>query len=261
MTEHAEQTPVQVRTHWSRVIAWLALWTGLVAVLLMLLAGPAYRVHLLGLRPAFSMMGLGAKGGIAAALIGLIGVIFGLVVQRRGHALVALAGLILGALAFVPPWMFMHKAQHVPPIHDISTDTVHPPVFKAVLALRSPTSNSATYAGAKIADQQHAAYPDIKPLQFNQTPEKVFAAALDTAHAMDWKIDASNPGSGRIEATATTLWFGFKDDVVIRIQADPSGSRLDIRSASRVGISDVGKNAARIRAFRKRMDKRLKPGH
>jgi uncharacterized protein (DUF1499 family) len=78
---------------------------------------------------------------------------------------------------------------------------------------------------------------------------------------MDWKIDASNPGSGRIEATATTLWFGFKDDVVIRIQPDPSGSRLDIRSASRVGISDVGKNAARIRAFRKRMDKRLKPGH
>ena len=66
---------------------------------------------------------------------------------------------------------------------------------------------------------------------------------------MGWHIVAAKSEEGRIEATATTLWFGFKDDVVIRIMPTAAGSRLDIRSKSRVGLSDVGVNAARIREF------------
>ena len=66
---------------------------------------------------------------------------------------------------------------------------------------------------------------------------------------MGWDLVASDPASGRIEATDTTFWFGFKDDIVIRVAAAPGGSRVDIRSLSRVGVSDVGTNAARIRKY------------
>ena len=66
---------------------------------------------------------------------------------------------------------------------------------------------------------------------------------------MGWEIVASDPAAGRIEATDTTFWFGFKDDVVVRVAAAPDGSRVDVRSLSRVGLSDVGTNAARIRKY------------
>jgi uncharacterized protein (DUF1499 family) len=77
----------------------------------------------------------------------------------------------------------------------------------------------------------------------------MFKRAEATARAMGWEIVAAEPGEGRIEATDTTMWFGFKDDIVIRIVPEGEGSRLDIRSMSRVGKSDLGKNADRIRKF------------
>lgn len=151
----------------------------------------------------------------------------------------------------------MQHARAVPAIHDISTDTTNPPAFKAVLAQRADSPNSPVYAGAKVAAQQHKAYPDIKPLQFKASPDTVFTAALKTARDMGWKIQANDAASGHIEATDTTSWFGFKDDIVIRIRPQANGTRLDIRSESRLGKSDVGKNAARIRAFRNQLDRRL----
>ena len=66
---------------------------------------------------------------------------------------------------------------------------------------------------------------------------------------MGWEIVASDPAQGRIEATATTFWFGFKDDIVVRLAAEGTGSRVDVRSLSRIGSSDVGANAQRIRAY------------
>jgi uncharacterized protein (DUF1499 family) len=100
-----------------------------------------------------------------------------------------------------------------------------------------------------VAQQQREAYPDVRPLETQLSPAEAFARAEGVARAMDWDIVAAVPEEGRIEATATTFWFGFKDDVVIRIRPSADGSRLDIRSKSRVGRSDVGANAARIRAF------------
>ena len=70
-------------------------------------------------------------------------------------------------------------------------------------------------------------------------------------------VESSKP-DGRIEATATTTWFGFKADVVIRIRPTADGSELDIRSKSRVGRSDVGKNAERIREFMSELEAQLK---
>lgn len=138
-------------------------------------------------------------------------------------------------------------------IHDITTDTENPPVFVSILALRKDAPNSATYGGPEIAAQQHAAYPDIRPLVSDLPPERAFERSRSVARQMGWDIVDENPAEGRIEATATTRWFGFKDDVVVRIApAAGDGSRVDIRSVSRVGRSDVGTNARRIRTFLKK---------
>ena len=75
------------------------------------------------------------------------------------------------------------------------------------------------------------------------------ATALEAARASGWEIVAAVPQERRIEAVATTFWFGFKDDIVVRIRPAPGGSRIDVRSVSRVGRSDLGTNAKRIRAF------------
>jgi uncharacterized protein (DUF1499 family) len=118
----------------------------------------------------------------------------------------------------------------------------------------------APYPGKEFADAQSAAYPDLRTVDLPQSPDEVFRAALEVAGAMPgWEVVLADSSAGRIEGTATTRWFRFKDDVVVRIRPGASGTRVDIRSRSRVGQSDVGANAARIRAFTARLKERLGP--
>ena len=137
----------------------------------------------------------------------------------------------------------------MPAIHDITTDTIQPPPFLAILPLRAGALNPADYGGPDVAAKQQQAYPDIGPLLLNVPPGRAFDRALAAAKAMGWELVASDPAGGRIEATDTTFWFGFKDDVVVRVTPQPTGSRVDVRSLSRVGGGDIGANAARVRAF------------
>lgn len=152
------------------------------------------------------------------------------------------------------PWLLKHMAHWVPPLHDITTDTDNPPAFAAVLPLRNPTSNPADYGGPDLAARQHALYPDIRPLVLKTPVEQAFAQALSAAHKMGWAIVAVDAGTGRIEATATTRWLRFKDDIVIRVTSQGAGSRVDVRSMSRIGKSDFGTNARRIRAYLRELD-------
>lgn len=122
--------------------------------------------------------------------------------------------------------------------------------------MRKYAPNSADYGGLDIAAQQHAAYPDIQPVTLRLPSQQAFTQALTATRAMGWDIVAVDPVEGRIEATDTTLWFGFKDDIVIRIQARGDESRIDVRSVSRVGKSDVGTNAHRIRAYLRKLTAR-----
>jgi uncharacterized protein (DUF1499 family) len=178
--------------------------------------------------------------GIGISLVAMIA-------GARGRGAIAL-GLALACLAV--PFLFQRRVKQLPMIHDISTDTEDPPAFVAALPLRAGAANPPEYAGAEAAAKQHAAYPDIQPIELADPPVRAFERALATARAQGWEIVAEVPAEGRIEAVATTTFFGFKDDVVIRIRPHGSGSRLDVRSKSRVGRSDVGANAARIRRFR-----------
>ncbi|MGH8320732.1 MAG: DUF1499 domain-containing protein [Gammaproteobacteria bacterium] len=239
--------------HWAPRAVLLGMIIGIIAILAVLLPGPLYRLGAYGLGGAFTMIKYGAFTGIAAVIISLIGLILLLVAKRPQYFVGVLIGIVLGILAWGIPYMWLKKAQSVPAIHDITTDTANPPQFQPdVLAQRTETHarNSAVYGGAKIAAKQEVAYPDIKPMVFKLPVVKVFDATLQTAKAMGWKLDSKDPATGIIEATDTTFWFGFTDDVVIRIQAQGSDTRLDIRSESRIGESDVGKNAQRIRTFR-----------
>jgi uncharacterized protein (DUF1499 family) len=140
----------------------------------------------------------------------------------------------------------------LPHIHDISTDTANPPRFVAVLPLRAGAPNTTGY-GPDVAAEQRAGYPDIAPLLLDVPPAQAFERAQHVARTMGWDIVAVAPQDRRIEATATTLLFGFKDDIVIRVAAQGSGSRVDMRSLSRVGGSDFGVNAGRVRDYLQRL--------
>lgn len=236
--QHAVTTQ---RRDWIRWVAGITI----VAALLVLLAGPLHRLGI-DFRPLFAMMRYAAiAAGIGALLCATAAFIARKDGDRRAF-LLALAGVGGGLIAFLVPLGLMTKARSVPPIHDISTDTLDPPRFVAILPLRATAANPPEYAGASVAAQQTAAYPTIRTLVLDTPPDQAYSRALAAAAAQGWEIVAAVPAEGRIEATDTTPWFGFKDDIVIRIRPQGSASRVDVRSKSRVGMSDLGANAERI---------------
>jgi uncharacterized protein (DUF1499 family) len=230
----------------------VSLVAAVLAALLLLLAGPGVRLGLWSFRTGFDLLRWSAYLGLVALAVALVQ----LVVPRwRGQRPWMLGvAVVLGALAAGVPWYWRRLASRVPPIHDISTDTADPPAFVAVLPLRADAPNPATYGGPELAAEQARGYPDIHPLVLPATPPAAaFARARDAAREAGWTIVAADSSAGRVEATATTGWFGFKDDVVVRIRPEGQGSRVDVRSVSRVGTSDVGTNARRIRAYLDRL--------
>ena len=146
-------------------------------------------------------------------------------------------------------------AGKVPAMNDYTTDTKNPPMFsQKILDARKTTAMvPAEYAGPAATAMQVKAFPEIKTLSFTGSTDEVFDRALDNAKKMKWVIVDSDKAAGMIEATATTGWFGFKDDIAIRITKTATGCNFDMRSVSRVGKGDMGTNAKSIRAFLKLM--------
>lgn len=233
-------------------VARIAVAIGVTSWLALGAAGPLHRQGLLGLTAAFGVLKWAVYGAVATLVLSLIG-IFIAARQRSGKA-AAVTGLALALVAAGSLGALASKAARLPRIHDVSTDTAYPPPFVAVLPLRAGALNPVEYGGPEIAAQQHTGYADIAPLTLIVSPARAFDRALAAAKAQGWELVASDPSSGRIEATDTTFWFGFKDDVVIRVTAVPNGSRVDVRSLSRVGGSDIGANAARIRTYLKTLN-------
>jgi uncharacterized protein (DUF1499 family) len=227
--------------------ARLALLLAIGVALTLLAIGPLYRGQRVSLAAAFTVLRWAAYAGIASILLAVIGAI---VAARRGRGMaVAVMALVVGAGSLALPATWLRQASRAPRIHDISTDTEHPPGFSAIVALRAGAANPIEYGGAEVAAQQRQGYPDIAPVMLDVAPNQAFDRALAAARTMGWALVASDPAAGRIEATDTTFWFGFTDDIAIRVAAAPGGSRVDVRSLSRVGLSDVGTNAARIRKY------------
>lgn len=229
---------------WTRRIAG----TTLGLAVLVLLAGPTIKFGILPWQAGLLMFVL------AAVLAGIGGIISLVALLRRRGGFLAVLGAAAGLAALLIPVAIIADGRGKPPIHDITTDTANPPKFVAITpSVRGDGSNPVSYDPA-IAPLQAAAYPKVKTLVLPEPPALVFEKAVAAAKASGWKMVDTDEFTGRIEATDTVPWWGFKDDVVIRVAPDGTGSRIDVRSKSRVGKGDLGVNAQRIVDYLDRLD-------
>ncbi len=218
---------------------------GLLFLLLLFAAPLATRFGLisypLGL-PLTALAVVGATLVLTAALIMLS--------RARFHAWRSHLGpsALIAALPVIAGITIIAQGAGRPVIHDISTDSLDPPHFDAVLALRGPAANPLT-RDAQTDAAQRAGYPGLSAIESSLAPEAAFTQALNTARSLGWQIHQSDAARGTLEASETTFWFGFTDDIVIRVRPHNGGSRIDLRSVSRVGRGDLGANARRILRF------------
>ena len=241
-------------------IALLGFAVAVLAALAMIAAAFGYRLGIWSFRFALlTLTDYAAYAAFAGGAISLIGLGRSLPGNLPGMV-VSVIGVVVGGYSCHTIYQQWVTVKSVPFIHDITTDTVNPPAFIAVVAAREAEgANPHDYAGETVARQQECGYPNLKPLVVDAEPATAYDRALDVANGMEWEIVATDRALGRIEATDTSTWYGFKDDIVIRVLADESGtrSRVDMRSLSRVGRSDVGVNAARIRTYLDALDESL----
>ena len=220
----------------------LALLLAIAALTALALSGPGTRFDLFTYRTGLTLFRWSAYIGIAAMVVAVLAI--ALPAARRHGVVMPIVALIIGAVAFAVPSQLQGRARGVPPINDITTDTANPPKYM---------TTARTYPGAEFARQQREAYPDLAPVMLPLAPREAFERAVKAAEAMGWEVVGRDAAAGTIEAVDTTRWFGFRDDIAIRVAAANAGSRVDIRSKSRVGRSDIGTNARRIRAYAERL--------
>jgi uncharacterized protein (DUF1499 family) len=238
---------------------WLSLLALIVSLVLLALVPVGFRAGWWPYGTSFAvLMPYSAYAGIAAAALALVSV-FWWRGMTGGARLMTIAGFAAGAFLIYWPLQFYARVWSLPiinntplpRIHDITTDTENPPVFAVTLAAReAEKGGTAVYGGPELAKQQLAGYPDIVPLKTPLAPEEAFKRALATAQGMSgWMIVKTDPAARTIEGSERSLFMGFTDDFVIRVSADGTASRIDMRSESRQGRSDLGANAKRIRAY------------
>jgi uncharacterized protein (DUF1499 family) len=223
---------------------------------LMLAAPLGYRLRLCSAATALTkVVALGLVLAALAMVCAIVSLATGGWQVGPGTTIMLGAIVLIGGVAVLLPLRAKAIAEKAP-IRDITTDIGNPPPLQALLPLRQAEGADGAYPGAATAAIQHANYPDLAPLRLQMPPAQAFARALITATAMGWRVVDDDAAAGRIEAYDKTLWFGFTDDVVIRLAPEAGGTRVDLRSVSRVGVSDLGANAKRIRAY---MDKLKRP--
>lgn len=232
MTNESSASPIR--------LPLLGLVLGLASASAVLVAGFGYRQGWWHFLKGIQI----AEGAVYVALFGLVLSLVGLwrSGRQRGPVLIGLVGLLLSlpVLGMALQWEYATRTH--PPINDISTDTEDPPEFWDM-------PNPMAYPGASVAEKQRQGYPDLAPLTLDKAPPAVFEQALQLVQDRGWAVVGSNAAEGRIEAVATSRLFGFADEVTIRIVAEGSGSRVDMRSRSRLGQIDRGTNAQRIRGW------------
>ena len=221
------------------------------AFLLVALPGPLYKYGVVDLGTAFTGFKFGVFAGIATLILLVLQILFKRKTVTLGSTIMA---LLLSTIAIAIPLSMLNKGKSVPPIHDISTDLVNPPEFVAIAPLRADAPNPVEYAGVEVATQQRAAYPELQTLNYTQSKSELVEATKQVIDHLGWQLVNIDADQGIVEATDRTMWFGFKDDVIVRITDNGSKRLVDIRSKSRVGGSDLGKNAERIHDFIEELD-------
>jgi len=218
---------------------------------LLVIGGPVlYRVGAVGLA-------VGLLGVPLGALLALVALVLSAIVLVGGRPTPSGRGVVLGACALsaltgLGPVLLVAPGLRAPAIHDVTTDPDDPPRFEAIVPLRADAPNSLEYPPDTAAAQRDG-YPELATMTLSADPAAVVERARSVATDLGWTVVAADPTTGRVEASDTTFWFGFVDDVVVRIRPASGGSEVDVRSVSRVGGGDLGANAARIRRFLERL--------
>ena len=206
-TAAASTPPVGKMARAASILALLGLGLALACGIVELLAGLGYRWGWWHFRTGLQVMRWAATTDLAAVFITLVAVSLAWKFGTRRTMVAAVHGLVLSLIVCGPPLYLYNQVNSLPRIHDISTDTVTPPQFVAVLPLRQGVENSTLYL-TETAAQQLKGYPDIAPAMFDAPPAQVLQRAERAARAMGWEIVAVAPAELRIEATGTPLpWF------------------------------------------------------
>ncbi len=187
-------------------------------------------------------------GGVASTVAGTLKLYRGIDARSRAQGRWQVAAGILLLIALV----VQARSARVPPIHDITTNPIDPPQFSAAAELDANHGRDMTYphGGAEVPGLQAGAYPDLVSIRLPSAPDGAQAHVIESMQRLGWTVTWSSTPVGLVEATHATSLFRFVDDIVVRIRAEGGGSVVDVRSLSRVGRSDLGANAARIRALR-----------
>src|SRR5471030_1135203 len=234
---------------WSGRCGWFALAVAALSIVIL-------RSGMLEIEPSLATFGAAL---VFAALAILLAFASFVTFWRQGLSGLssAVLGLFIGILLLAYPGYLGYRATTLPMISDVTIDMDNPPRFDALARLRP--RGRIEYPGGNTAALQHAGYPDIVPLQLNVPPKTAYDLALAIITKRKWRVIDPKPPTparrdGTIEAVAQTLIMGFRDDVIVRISPLAQGSRVDVRSASRVGQHDFGANASRVRALLEDID-------
>lgn len=242
----------------------IARWTTRVALYACLIALVALAAHRLGPMPTTTAFNLVILSWIGAAFALVLGTIAGIVIWREGRygAIRVSLGMLLAICLLGWPLGFVPAYRSLPAINDITTDTSAPPKFVELAKLRGPETNPAAYI-PRFAKLQADAYPDLKPIYIDRPVEETFEIAREAVFRQKMAIVREQPPenapghSGAIEAVDRTPVLGLTDDVAVRVEGDNVRSRIDLRSSSRFGQHDLGRNAERLRRLMREIVARL----
>jgi hypothetical protein len=243
----------------------LARWASRLALFFAAVLPIALFLHRLFGLPTPVALNIAAACFAGAALVVVMAFVAGLdiwVTGRQGAARVVVATMVASVILAIPAGLFV-VSRNWPAINDITTDPKDPPDISDAEKLRGSGSNPTTYPADRFAALQQASYPDIKTLVVPRPAEETFELVLQAVAKLKMRSSYESPpneepgAAGVVEIVDRTMVFGFSDDVAIRITGDDSTSQVDVRSASRYGKSDFGRNAERVRSILKEIGNRL----
>ena len=232
-----------------------AVWSQRIALLFLVLFAITFGLHRVGHLATPVAMKLFGTAVIGAAIAVGLGLVALAGIWREGFtgAGKAIFALIFGAVVLAGPLWSLPRLLALPRLHEVSTDLENPPPFQKLVALRKDEGALPLVTRPRDADLQAKAYPDIKPLPVSRPTEDTYSAVRDAVQNLDWTIVSETPPAagapGLIEATDRSKIFGFTDDVVVRVSGVGKAARVDVRSSSRHGEHDLGRNAKRVRAL------------
>jgi len=235
----------------------LARWSSRIALFstsLVVVGVVLHRLTSFPTRVALNLFAVGAAGAGLAMLVGLVA-LFGIWRRGFGGAGKAAFAFLLPLLLMAWPLTFLPALINLPRINDITTDVAAPPQFAVLAKMRTGDANPALYPGARFAQEQQKAYPDLRTFYVDRGAEEAYELVEEAARKLRWRVVASEPPAGKqarigsLEAIDLTPVIGFPDDVVVRVEGNDTRARVDVRSASRYGRADLGQNAARVRRF------------